>query len=252
MIKKHLSPWRTRLVLSLCSLTLVSSLVLAQNTAVFSKRELSVIHLGAMEKLTGYEDVINQIGDATVDNPSLTKGLSDQFLELFVSRQVMLYNDLDPEHNLSAFYESETYINNLLLWYPDGIDVNMNLSNAMAGDILSHGNDVYSLDFKLEKKISGNYMNEKLNLNLENLLFRVAFNQAGSDFRNFRIVGIRSVESGVMPDYERSLEEVNSQELSESEAYTISEGIGALVDDYKNYILLLGSTEETEEDTPQQ
>ena len=61
MIKKHLSPWRTKLVLSLCILTLVSSFSMAQNTAVFSKRELSVIHLGAMEKLAGYEDVINQI-----------------------------------------------------------------------------------------------------------------------------------------------------------------------------------------------
>lgn len=246
-MKRPSSP-RLRLALSCCFLCIFTLMIIAQETTGFSKRELSIIHLGAMEKLTAYESIINDLGDAIVNNPSLSKGLSDQFLELFVSRQVMLHNDLDPDHQLSEFYESETYINNLLLWYPDGIDVGLNLNNARAGEILQHGNDVYSLDFKVSKQINGNYTNRKLNLNVESLLFRVAFNKAGSDFRNFRIVGVRNAESGMIPDYERSLEEVNSQELNESESYTISEGIGSLVDDYKNYLLLLGSLEETEED----
>lgn len=248
MIKKYPSHrWKTLLISLFIIIGSIGN-TQAQSTVDFNKRELSIIHLRSLEKLNGYERVINQIGESTVNNPSLTKGLSDQFLELFVSRQVMLFNDLDPEYKLSPFYESETYINNLLLWYPDGISVDLNLSNAKAGDILSHGNDVYSLDFKVDKQISGNYMNRLLNLNTENLLFRVAFNDAGADFRNFRIVGIRSVESAIVPDFERSLEEVNSQDLNEDEVYTISEGIGALVDDYKNFLLLLGSVEETEED----
>ena len=205
MIKKYTSPLRIRLCYFLCFLCLQTSALLAQQDRDYNKRELSIIHFGAMEKLTGYENILNQIGEATVNNPSQTKGLSDQFLELFVSRQVMLYNDLDPEHGLSPFYESETYINNLLLWYPDGIDINLNLSEARAGDVQSHGNDVYSLDFKVDKKIIGNYMNQKLNQNTENLLFRIAFNVVGNDIRNFRIVGIRNVSSAMVPDYERSL-----------------------------------------------
>ncbi|MFH0756337.1 MAG: outer membrane beta-barrel protein [Bacteroidota bacterium] len=248
MIKKHSCPgWRI-LFISFFITVFFGITVTAQETAGFNKREISIIHLRALEMLNGYENTINQIGKSVVNNPSLTKGLSDQFLELFVSRQVMLYNDLDPDHALSPFYESETYINNLLLWYPDGIEVNLNLDRALAGDIISHGRDVYSLDFKVNKQINGNYMNTKLNLNIENLLFRVAFNRSGNDLRNFRIVGIRSVGSSLMPDYRRSLEEVNSQELNESEAYTINAGIGSLVDDYKNYLLLLGSVDETEED----
>jgi len=219
--------------------------VKAQDPASFNKREMSVIHLRAMEKLTGYEDIINMMGTAAVNNPDLLPGLRDEFMELFVSRQVMIYNDLDPDHNLSEFYESETYINNLMLWYPDGMEVNMNLDRALAGDVLNHGNNVYSLDFKLQKEINGNYMNEKLNRNIEQLLFRVAFNDEGGDFRNFRIVGIRNVGSEMIPDLSRDLEEVNSQELDEAEAYTVREGISALVDDYRNFLLLLGSPEET-------
>jgi len=248
MIKKPIPRAWPVLFISLFLIGSLSVITEGQQTADFNKRELSIIHLGAIEVLNGYESLINQIGESTVNNPSLTKGLSDQFLELFVSRQVMLFNDLDPDHKLSPFYESETYINNLLLWYPDGMDINLNLDNARAGDILNHGNDVYSLDFKIEKQISGNYMNQRLNLNAENLLYRVAFNEAGGDFRNFRIVGIRNIESDMVPDYDRSLEEVASQDLKESEAYTIRQGIEALINDYSNYLLLLGNVDESEED----
>jgi hypothetical protein len=248
MAKMHPSPRRICRVLSIVFICISGTSILSQQPAEFNKREMSIIYLGAMERLTGYESIINQIGEAAVNNPSLTQGLSDRFLELFVSRQVMLFNDLDPDHSLSPFYESETYINNLLLWYPDGIDVSLDLPNARAGAVLSHGNNVYSLDFSVQKKISGNYMNRKLNLNTEGLLFRIAFNMAGSDFRNFRIVGIRSIGSELVPDDARVLEEVNTRELDESEAYTVAEGIGALVDDYRNYLLLLGSVDETAED----
>jgi len=248
MIKKHLRPWWLRLfilIVLLCSFNMNSP---GQGMAEFNKRELAIIHLRAMDMINGYQSLINQIGESVVTNPSMTKGLSDQFLELFVSRQVMLYNDLDPDHALSQFYESETYINNLLLWYPDGMNIALNHNSARVGNVLSHENDVYSLDFRIEKKINGNYLNQRLNQNIESLLFRVAFNDAGGDFRNFRIVGIRSIESALVPDYDRSLEEVNSLDLRESEAYTVKQGIETLINDYENYIMLLGSTEESEED----
>ena len=212
-----------------------------------TQRELSVIHLRAMDVLRGYENTINQIGQSVVHNPSITKGLSEQFSEL-ATPTAQLFNDLDPSYKLSPFYEPETYINNLILWYPDGITVDLNLEGVKVGDILSHGDNRYSLDFQLDKQLIGNYLNRQLNTKLETLQFRVGFTKSANDFKNFKIVGIKSIDSGLDPNYTKSIDELDSHAMKESENDAIKQGIESLINDYSNYLLLLGDEEETEYD----
>lgn len=213
-----------------------------------SEKDRTVIYTYSINSLKDYQRLINEIGEFAVNDMEAAKSSAEGFLELFVNRQVLIYNDLDPAHNLSPFYEAETYISNLLLWYPDGMLVDLDFDNARVGEIMQHEADVYSLDILMTKRIDGNYLNRAINNNSEELLFRVAFNKKGAGYSNYKIVGIRSTDESIIPDFNKNLEEVKSEELSENEMIQVSDGMKAVMYDYSNYLGLLGDPEELEED----
>lgn len=218
-------------------------------TAVeFSQKEKAVIYTNALKVMGNYQTIINQMGVSVVTDIEKAKSNSESFLELFVNRQVLLYNDLDPAHKLSEFYEAETYASNILLWYPDGITINLNLANARVGEILQHEETVYSVDLMVTKSINGNYLNETLNKNTEELTFRIAFGIANNNPTNFRIVGIRSASSNVVVDYSQALKEVNSENLSIGDLNKIYSEIKAELQDYTNFLSLLGDPQEAADD----
>jgi Outer membrane protein beta-barrel domain len=218
-------------------------------TAVeFSQKEKAVIYTNALKVMGNYQTIINQMGVSVVSDIEKAKSNSESFLELFVNRQVLLYNDLDPAHKLSEFYEAETYASNILLWYPDGITINLNLANAKVGEILQHEETVYSVDLMVTKSINGNYLNETLNKNTEELTFRIAFGIANNNPTNFRIVGIRSASSNVVVDYSQALKEVNSENLSIGDLNKIYSEIKAELQDYTNFLSLLGDPQEAADD----
>ena len=216
--------------------------------AEFSVKEKSVIYTNSLDILRNYQLIVNQIGEYVVSNLEAAKNSSESFLELFVNRQVFLFNDIDPSHKLSQFYEAETYISNLLLWYPDGIRIELDLENARVGNIMQHEENVYSLDVLLNKKIDGNYLNQTLNKNIEELTFRIAFSYKNKSFENYKIVGIRSAKSNVTPDFTKSLQDVNSEELSKDDQLRVQEGLKATLKDYTNFLALLGDPQEPESD----
>ena len=86
------------------------------------------------------------MGEYVVNDIEKAKSSAESFLELFVNRQVLIYNDLDPAHKLSEFYEAETYSSNIILWYPDGLSIQLDLGNAKVSDIMTHEENVYSID----------------------------------------------------------------------------------------------------------
>lgn len=218
-------------------------------TAVeFSQKEKAVIYTNALKVMGNYQTIINQMGVSVVTDIEKAKSNSESFLELFVNRQVLLYNDLDPAHKLSEFYEAETYASNILLWYPDGITINLNLANARVGEILQHEETVYSVDLMVTKSINGNYLNETLNKNTEELTFRIAFGIANNNPTNFRIVGIRNASSNVVVDYSQALKEVNSENLSIGDLNKIYNEIKAELQDYTNFLSLLGDPQEAADD----
>lgn len=229
-------------------LLLIFALPLMASTADISDKDRTVIYTHSLNALKEYQRLINEVGEFAVSDVEAAKSSAEGFLELFVNRQVLIYNDLDPAHNLSPFYEAETYVSNLLLWYPDGMMVDLNFDNARVGNIMQHEADVYSLDIMLTKRIDGNYLNRTINNNSEELLFRVAFNKKGTGYSNYKIVGIRNTDATIIPDFNKNLEEVASEELNENELIQVADGMKAVMFDYTNYLALLGDPEEFEED----
>lgn len=214
----------------------------------FSQKEKAIIYSNAIELLKTYQSVLNQMGESVITDIDKAKSGSESFLELFVNRQVLLFNDLDPTHKLSEFYEAETYASNIILWYPDGVTINMDFANALVGEILQHEETVYSIDLMVKKSINGNYLNETLNKNQEELTFRIAFGLENKNYTNFRIVGIRNASSNVVVDYSQALKEVNSEDLSVEELEKIYTEIKIILQDYTNFLSLLGDPQEAAED----
>lgn len=229
-------------------LFLVFSITLIAGTGDFSDKEKAIIYTNSLRILKDYETIINEIGVNVVNDIEKAQSNAEGLIELFINRQVLVYNDLDPSYQLSKFYEAETYSANLILWYPDGVNIKLDLENAKVGNIMQHEDNVYSLDIMLNKKIDGNYLNQTLNRNSEGLTFRIAFSSKNRSFDNFKIVGIRNAESSDIIDYSKALKEVNSEDLSEEELTKIHEGIKAILGDYNNFLALLGDPDEIEED----
>jgi hypothetical protein len=218
------------------------------NGIEFSAKEKAIIYTNSIKVLQTYETVINQIGVSVVTDIEKAKSSSESLLELFVNRQVLVYNDLDPAHKLSEFYEAETYSNNIVLWYPDGISITLDLVNARVSEIISHEENVYSIDILVRKSINGNYLNQTLNKNTEELTFRIAFNLEKNSPGKFRIVGIRSAASNFLIDYSQALKEVNNEDFNSEDLVKIHSEIKMVLQDYANFLSLIGDPQESTED----
>jgi hypothetical protein len=214
----------------------------------FSDKEKSIIYTNAIKILENYQTIINQMGEYVVNDIEKAKSSSESFLELFVNRQVLIYNDLDPAHKLSEFYEAETYSSNIILWYPDGLTIRFDLGNAKVSDIMTHEENVYSIDILVTKSINGNYLNETLNKNVEELTFRIAFSLENKSLVNFKIVGVRSASSNYVIDYSQALKEVNSEDFNAEDQAKIRSELKTVIKDYANYLSLIGDPQEQAED----
>jgi hypothetical protein len=220
--------------------------------ADFTEKEKAIIYTNAVNVLRDYETIMNQMGEYVVNDIEKARSSAESFLELFVNRQVLIYNDLDPARQqtreMSEFYEAETYINSTILWYPDGITISLDLANARVSEIMIHGENIYSIDILVKKSINGNYNNQTFNKNVEELTFRIAFNLENKALGKFRIVGIRSASSTYNIDFARALQEVNSQDFNAEDLVKIHSEIKTILHDYTSYLSLLGDPQETAED----
>jgi hypothetical protein len=214
----------------------------------FSVKEKSIIYTNAVKVLDNYQTIINQIGEYVVNDIEKAKSDVESLLELFVNRQVLIYNDLDPSHKLSEFYEAETYSSNIILWYPDGLSIHLDLGNAKVSDIMNHDENVYSIDILVKKSINGNYLNQTLNKNVEELTFRIAFGLENKSLTNFKIVGVRSASSKFVIDYTKALKEVNSEDFNTEDMGKIRSELKTLLKDYTNYLSLIGDPQEEAQD----
>ncbi len=218
------------------------------SAAQFSPKDRSVIYTEGISVLMQYENIINNIGNVSKNSIDQTKSYGESLNNLFINRKIMVYNDLDPKHSLSEFYEIETYTSNLILWYPDGIHIDLDIQNVKSTDIIQHEENIFSIDLMVIKKLDGNYLNKTINKNIETLRFRVAFNKDGNDYKNFKIVGIRNANSQTIIDDKKALDQVNSAGLSEEEIVKVNQFIVTTLNDYQNFLFLLGDKNEMDED----
>lgn len=210
-------------------------------------KEEIIIHDKALTLVKQYQEAINKIGK-DISDITLTKTNIEKFVDLYVNRKTMVYNDLDPAHKLSEFYEIETYASNLALWYPDGQSVFLDMGNATVSDIMEHGENIYSIDVVVTKKINGNYINKAQNTNTEKLLIRIAFVADNQKPDKFKIAGIRSATGEIKPLDNLSVAEVKSVTLDKNEILKIENSCKTVASDYTNYFSLLGSEKESSDD----
>jgi hypothetical protein len=216
-------------------------------SAQFAPKDQAEIRKKAQRLLIDYQDKINQIGKE-VHSIDKTRLNIEAFNKLFVDRKTQVYNDLDPAHILSEYYEIETYSSNIALWYPNGIVIALDFDNAQVSNIISHGEGVYSIDFIVDKKINGLYLGKKLNTNVENILFRIGFTGIGQQYQNFKIAGVRKPTKKSIEQTDSKILEVRSTPLSFDERRDIDRETRTLLNDYTNYLSLIGDTVENIEE----
>jgi len=213
----------------------------------FNNKDKAIIYQNSIDILFSFQNLINEAGNSN-NNIDQIKNYSENLINLFINRKVLVYNDLDPAHQLSEFYEIETYISNLVLWYPDGIEIKLVIDSAKVSNIIEHEENVFSVDILIEKRINGNYNNMTFNKNSESLVFRIAFIEQNNSFRNFKIVGIRNALSNITLDNTLALQEMKGEKLSEKDLEKIYSSSKAVLSDYNNYLNLIGDTGELAED----
>jgi hypothetical protein len=212
-----------------------------------TEKQKAIIYNEAIKVLSSYEQYTNQLAEIMGDADELNK-VSQRLIDQFVSRKAIIFNDLDPSYKLSEVYELETYVANMLLWYPDGMKITLDFKNLKAGNIISHGNDIFTVDIMTHKSISGNYINRQQNSNKEELLFRIAFFQKGNGFENYKIAGVRSSKKANQSYDSKMLAEVKSVEFSEKEMQLVKDQTRYLLNDYINFLNLISDPKESGED----
>ncbi len=221
------------------------------NASLFSqlsKKNISVVYTEAIKLLESYQNYINNIAELQNTDVKEAESNAEDIIDLFLSRKVLVYNDLDPSRQLSEYYEIETYVSNLILWYPDGMKVDLNLDQIKGSEIKLYGENVYSIDLHVNKKINGNYLNNTLNTNKEDLVFRIAFLKKSRTPENFKIVGIRNFASSFHIDGIKAFHEMKSKPIPKDEKEKINQFTRNLLNDYIRSLSLIGNPEEPDEE----
>jgi len=234
-------------VLVLASIT-VPLLSMAQEQEKYASKTIVVVQAEAVKLVEQYEKAINGIGKNAAINIEDAKADAEELISLFINRNIYVANDLDPANSLSKFYEIETYANNLILWYKEGIEIEMAYKEAKVTNIIKHAEEVYSIDVLIHKKTNGNYMDKSLNKNFDKLIFRIAFtltNQAKPS--NFKIAGIREAGSDQIADV-KTMNDLNSEKLPEEQEQNIYSLANTALNDYINFLTLIADPDELEED----
>jgi hypothetical protein len=214
----------------------------------FSSKDKMIIYSECQNLLDEYQRLVNRLSESGGKGFDQTVSISESLIELFINRKVLIYNDLDPQHQLSEYYELETYTSNMVLWYPDGMQIQLDLKNAKTSDIRKHDEGLYSTDVLVNKKIQGNYLNKSFNSNTEELIFRIAFVEQNRNFKEFKIVGVRNSHSADFIDDEKTLYKLKSIELSENEKERILSSIKQVLNDYQRSLILLGDPNEPDDE----
>ena len=123
----------------------------------FSARDKMIVYSECLELLDKYQMLVNRLSETGGAGFDQSVSTGESLIELFINRKVLIYNDLDPQHQLSEYYELETYTSNMVMWYPDGMQIQLDLKDAKTCDIRRHDEGLYSTDIMVNKRIQGNY-----------------------------------------------------------------------------------------------
>lgn len=227
-------------------LVLLCPAVLLQGQQL-NKNHIGRVHTEVMYLMNDYTKVLNTIARYSGNNEAKVNLGKTQFIGLFLNRKIALYNDLDPKHTLSEYYEVETYISNLTLWYPDGMNIVINSDKLEISNVYFHSGNIRFVDVKATKIINGNYRNKAINTNSEDLTFRIAFTQSGNHFNNFKFVGIRNVKANTNDVSTEHLNELNTPEYLAG-LKNVKDAVQSVLLDYERALQLIGDPEISTDD----
>jgi len=224
------------------------TLLFANEANSISKKTKLIIQTEALHVLTQYQNCINNIGNSAEENHEEAKSHIDKFLKLFINREVTIYNDLDPKKSLSDIYTAETYANNILLWYKHGITINLDFENAMILNLKQHSENIYTIDISIPKHTKGTYIDNSFIDNTENINFGIAFTLKDNEKpQNFKIARIKQQNTDQPIDQE-ILTDIDGEDIDDKEMQIIYNALNGLLNDYCNYLNLISSKDEIEDD----
>ena len=142
----------------------------------------------------------------------------------------------------------ETYFSNLILWYPNGIKISIDFNNVQYKNLLSHGENIFSIDVEVNKVIDGMYLGSTPNNNVERIVFRIAFVKSLYKLSDFKIAGIRSSEEKITKEDLKQILNIKGMQFPSNITYEINQETKGILNDYSNYLSLIGDTTETLED----
>lgn len=223
-------------------------LIFAQQDRTISNKTKLTIYTEAYKAIVQYQECINNIGACVAENHDLAKAYANTFTNLFINKKVSIYNDLDPKKSLSEIYEVDTYINNMLLWYKNGIRVDLDFENAKVQNIVHHTDNIFTIDIILSKKIDGTYINNTVVDNTENLNFGIAFSMENyTKPSNFKFARIKEANSKASIKVE-NLYDLAGEQLPQEELQKIHNALRIPLNDYCNFLTLMASNEEFDSD----
>ena len=215
----------------------------------FTEREMLVLKSKALNLLHQYELLTDELGKNLLgDDEKERADLQEQIINLFLSRQIVVFDDLNPASKTGKLKEIEAYSSDIILMYPDGIDVEIDIEKARMTSIRQHGKSLYSVDFITTKRTDGYYDSKMSNGITNKLAFRVAFNKEKSNFINLKFVGIRNYYEQSFEADEKAIEEMNKIEISNSEQEQIDNAGELLLKNYIRNLSLLGNPEEEDDE----
>lgn len=220
----------------------------SQEDNTITTKTKAIIQTEAITILKLYESTINSIGKVASKNHEDAKSHVENLIALFLNRQVTIHNDLDPKNSLSKIYEAETYANNILLWYKKGIKIELLYSNAKVGNIEKHSNQVYTIDISIPKKTEGIYLDSIPNTCIDNLDFSIAFTLTeNTKISEMKIARIKKTDQKKTIEAEL-LDAIDSEEFPDEDLQKIQAHITSLLNDYQNYLTMIASEEESDDD----
>jgi len=235
-------------IYAIVSLSIVQGQTKTNTPRNFTLKEKMIINSEAQYTLQTYQSLMNELGNTLKTETDKVKILSESIIKMFISRNILVYNDLDPDHRMSEYYEIDGYVANMLLWYPDGLTINLDFDACMVSSVKQHQGSIYTLDVQIPKQMNGNFQNKKQNANVENLSFRLAFTVEKGKFANFKLVGISAAKTKSNADDQKLLEEVNNANVTRGESQAIQIQLRNLLNDYYRNLSLIGNPNEPAED----
>lgn len=178
---------RLRIVyITVIKLLIVSSL-LAQDFTVTQKR---LIASKIDELLENYQ----KYGGLSENGVEISALYTKKLNELFTAtKDVYLYNDIDPEKLLDEKIFLTEYVLKVRSWYKAGLAMKLSWDAMLMSEVvqLPDSKNDYTVSLLLEKQVMGVYKSKNIINNTNDLYFIIEFEKSGKTFKNFKIAGIQ-------------------------------------------------------------